>query len=74
MKKFKILIGKHYELLSLTETNNTMPEDTDTYYDMGSDMKIPDFVLIRAENEQDAREKALAFIRSWKQKHQSERE
>lgn len=71
MKKFKVLIGKHYQLLSLTETNNTMPEDTDMYYDMGSDMKIPDFVLIRADNEHEAKEKGLAFIESWKVKHQA---
>lgn len=69
MKKFKALIGKHYQLLSLTETTDTIPEGMDQYSDMGSDMKIPDFVLIRAETMEDARKVGLAFIEEWKQKH-----
>lgn len=69
MKKFKALIGKHYQLLSLTETTDTIPEGMDIYFDLASDMKIPDFVLIRAENIDDARKASLDFIEEWKQKH-----
>ncbi len=69
MKKFKVLVGRNYELLSLTETNNTMPEGQDLYYDLGSDMRMPDFVLIRAENEEDAYRKGLAFIETWRARH-----
>ncbi|PSK91682.1 hypothetical protein [Taibaiella chishuiensis] len=73
MKKFKVLIGRNYELLSLTETDNSMPDDKDLYYDWGSDMKMPDFVLIRAADKEEAYNKGLAFIEEWKAKHQSER-
>lgn len=69
MKKFKALIGKHYQLLSLTETTDTIPEGMDLYSDLGSDMKIPDFVLVCAENKDDAYKASMAFIEEWKQKH-----
>lgn len=71
MKKYKALIGKHYQLLSLTETTDNMPDGKDIYYDLGSDMKIPDFVLIHADNAAEAREKGLSFIESWRQKNEA---
>ena len=68
MKKFKILIGKHFELLSVTETDNAMPDHENIYYELGSDMRIPDFILIRAETLAQAREDGISFIRQWRER------
>ncbi len=66
MKKFKILISKHFEILSITETEDTMPEGENLYYDMGSDMRVPDFVLIRSASMEQAREEGDHFIDQWR--------
>ncbi len=68
MKKFKALIGRNYQLLSLTETTDNIPDGMDLYTDLGSDMKIPDFVLIRAANKDDAYKTGMDFIEEWKTK------
>jgi|GEM_PF-3542611 len=71
MNKYKVLIGKRYQMLSVTETNNSIPEGKDIYYDMGKDMRIPDFVLVRADNIEEARRIGQRFIERWKQEHET---
>jgi len=69
MKKYKILFSKYYEILSVTETNNYIPENAVEYFDIGSDMQVPDFVLVRAKNINEAKHAGHKFIEQWKLEH-----
>jgi len=66
MKTFKILFSKNYDILSVTESDNAMPEDSSHYYDKAKDMHLPDFLLVKAEDVDGARKMGEAFLAKWK--------
>jgi len=66
MKTYKILFGKQYDILSVTESDNLMPGDSSHYYDKSEAMKTPDFLLVKASTIEDAKKMGEAFIEKWK--------
>ncbi len=66
MNTYKILFGKQYDILSVTESDNVMPEEASHYYDKSKAMKIPDFLLVKAGDKEDARKMGEAFMEKWK--------
>ena len=66
MKTYKILFSKHYDILSVTESDNKMPEDSSHYYDKAKDTHLPDFLLVKAGDVEDARKMGEAFLMKWR--------
>jgi hypothetical protein len=65
MKTYKILFGKENEILSVTESENQIPENKTHYFDKAKDMKFPDFLLVKAADTEDARKIGEAFLSKW---------
>jgi hypothetical protein len=66
MKTYKILFGRESEILSVTESENQIPENKTHYFDKAKDKKYPDFLLVKAEDTEGARKIGEAFLAKWK--------